>query len=107
MPNTILAVRDVVKRFAGTVALKGVSLELYSNEILALVGENGAGKSTLMKILSGIYPYGSYEGAIEIKSAPCRFQSPFDSENAGIAMIYQELNLELDLTVGENILLGR
>ncbi len=107
MPNTILAVWDVVKRFAGTVALKGVSLELYSNEILALVGENGAGKSTLMKILSGIYPYGSYEGAIEIKSAPCRFQSPFDSENAGIAMIYQELNLELDLTVGENILLGR
>ena len=107
MANTILEVRDVVKRFSGTVALKGVSMELRSNEILALVGENGAGKSTLMKILSGIYPHGSYEGTVSIEGKECRFQSPFDSENAGISMIYQELNLELDLTVAENILLGR
>ena len=60
-----------------------------------------------MKILSGIYPYGSYEGEIKIQDAVCRFKSPADSESAGIAMIYQELNLELDLTVAENILLGQ
>ncbi len=107
MANTLLEVKDVVKRFSGTVALKGVSMELRANEILALVGENGAGKSTLMKILSGIYPNGTYEGSVSVGGRECRFQSPFDSENAGIAMIYQELNLELDLTVAENILLGR
>ncbi|MEG2633180.1 MAG: sugar ABC transporter ATP-binding protein [Oscillospiraceae bacterium] len=107
MTDSILSVKDIVKRFSGTVALKGVSLKLYPNEILALVGENGAGKSTLMKVLSGIYQYGSYEGTVEVDGKECKFQSPFDSENSGIAMIYQELNLELDLTVGENILLGR
>ena len=107
MSSAILTVKNIVKRFSGTVALKGVDMELYSNEILALVGENGAGKSTLMKILSGIYPYGSYEGELLLGGELCKFQSPADSESAGIAMIYQELNLELDLTVGENILLGR
>ena len=107
MSSAILTVKNVIKRFSGTVALKGVDMELYPNEILALVGENGAGKSTLMKILSGIYPYGSYEGELLLGDQLCRFQGPADSENAGIAMIYQELNVELDLTVGENILLGR
>lgn len=107
MNSAILTVKNIIKRFSGTVALKGVDMELYPNEILALVGENGAGKSTLMKILSGIYPYGSYEGALLLGGQLCKFQGPADSENAGIAMIYQELNLELDLTVGENILLGR
>ncbi len=107
MSSAILSVKNVIKRFSGTVALKGVDMELYPNEILALVGENGAGKSTLMKILSGIYPYGSYEGELLLGDKLCKFQGPADSESAGIAMIYQELNLELDLTVGENILLGR
>ena len=107
MSNSILSVKNVIKRFSGTVALKGVDLELYPKEILALAGENGAGKSTLMKILSGIYPYGDYEGEIYIDGKLCKFRSPSDAEDAGIAMIYQELNLELDLTVGENILLGR
>ena len=106
MSNAILSVKNVIKRFSGTVALKGVDMELYPNEILALAGENGAGKSTLMKILSGIYPYGSYEGMLMMGDRLCKFQGPADSEEAGIAMIYQELNLELDLTVGENILLG-
>ena len=106
MSNAILSVKNVIKRFSGTVALKGVDMELYPNEILALAGENGAGKSTLMKILSGIYPYGSYEGTLMMGDRLCKFQGPADSEEAGIAMIYQELNLELDLTVGENILLG-
>ncbi len=107
MSGAILSVKNIIKRFSGTVALKGVDMELYPNEILALVGENGAGKSTLMKILSGIYPYGSYEGELLLGGKVCKFQSPADSEDAGIAMIYQELNLELDLSVGENILLGR
>ena len=107
MRKSILSVKNVIKRFSGTIALKGVDLELYPNEILALAGENGAGKSTLMKILSGIYPYGDYEGEILLGDKLCKFRNPSDSEDAGIAMIYQELNMELDLTVGENILLGR
>ncbi len=103
----ILQVDHVTKRFSGTVALKDVSMQVYPNEILAVMGENGAGKSTLMKILSGIYPVNSYEGEIRIHGKEGRFKCPLDAENAGIAMIYQELNLELDLTVAENILLGK
>lgn len=106
MQEPILTVSHIIKRFAGTIALKDVSLALYPNEILAVMGENGAGKSTLMKVLSGIYPYGDYEGDVHIGSTQCKFKGPADSEAAGIAMIYQELNLELDLTVAENILLG-
>lgn len=106
MQKPILEVSHIVKRFSGTVALKDVSLALYPREILAVMGENGAGKSTLMKVLSGIYPYGDYEGEIRVDGNLCRFRGPADSEASGIAMIYQELNLELDLTVAENILLG-
>lgn len=106
-PNVVLSVDRVTKKFLGTTALKEVSLKLYEDEILAVMGENGAGKSTLMKILSGLYPQSSYEGSILLAGKECRFQAPSDSEEAGIAMIYQELNLELDLTVTENILLGR
>lgn len=105
-PKVVLSVDHVTKRFLGTVALKDVSLKLYEDEILAVMGENGAGKSTLMKILSGLYPQSSYEGKILLDDKECSFQAPSDSENAGIAMIYQELNLELDLSVTENILLG-
>lgn len=107
MRNTVLSVKNIIKRFSGVIALKDVSMDLYDNEILAVMGENGAGKSTLMKILSGIYPKGSYEGSILINNEEVSFRSPFDSEASGIAMIYQELNLELDLSVAENILLGR
>jgi ABC-type sugar transport system ATPase subunit len=102
----ILAVQNVIKRFMGTVALRNVSMDLYYNEILGILGENGAGKSTLMKILSGVYPASEYEGKIILEGNICRFTSPLDSQRAGIAMIYQELNLELDLSVAENILLG-
>lgn len=105
-PKVVLSVEHVTKRFLGTVALKDVSLKLYEDEILAVMGENGAGKSTLMKMLSGLYPQGSYEGKILLDGKECGFQTPSDSESAGIAMIYQELNLELDLSVTENILLG-
>ena len=107
MSNVLLCAQEITKRFLGTVALKAVSVTLYENEILAVMGENGAGKSTLMKILSGAYPCNEYEGAITVSGEKCRFLNPTDSENSGICMIYQELNLELDLTVTENILLGR
>ncbi len=103
----ILSVKNIEKRFLGTVALKGVSISLYQDEILAVMGENGAGKSTLMKILSGSYPCTEYDGEITMNGVECSFHTPIDSENAGIAMIYQELSLELDLSVAENILLGR
>ncbi|MGL1894276.1 MAG: sugar ABC transporter ATP-binding protein [Spirochaetaceae bacterium] len=105
--NSVLSVENITKRFLGTVALKDISLKLYEKEILAVMGENGAGKSTLMKILSGLYPASEVEGSIYLNDKKVSFNSPIDSENEGIAMIYQELNLELDLSVSENILLGR
>lgn len=104
--TVLLSVDHVTKRFLGTVALRDVSLKLYDHEILGVMGENGAGKSTLMKILSGMYPHWECEGAFSVGDRPCKFTSPIDSQKNGIAMIYQELNLELDLSVAENILLG-
>lgn len=107
MPNdTILTMKNISKRFPGVVALDNVDIELKKNEILAIVGENGAGKSTLMKILSGTYPYGSYEGKIEINGVQQKLMSSRGAEEAGVAMIYQEISVELDLSVAENILLG-
>lgn len=103
----VLQMSNVTKRFAGVTALKDVSFELHRQEILALVGENGAGKSTLMKVLSGTHPDGSYEGTISIHGQEQHFFAPGDAEDAGIAMIPQEITLELDLSVAENILLGR
>ncbi len=103
----VLQLKNITKRFLGTVALKKVSMDLENGEILAVMGENGAGKSTLMKILSGLYPGSEVEGEISLNGRLVSFHSPIDSENHGIAMIYQELNLELDLSVTENICLGR
>jgi len=102
----VLSAQNITKRFLGTVALKDVSMTLYDKEILAVMGENGAGKSTLMKILSGLYTHDEYDGNIIIEGKECTFNKPSDSEKNGIAMIYQELNLVLDLTVAENICLG-
>jgi len=99
--------RDIVKEFPGVRALDGVSFTLGKGEFHALVGENGAGKSTLMKVLSGVYPEGTFEGDILVDDAVRHFAGIRDSEAAGIAIIFQELSLVKELTVGENIFLGR
>jgi ABC-type sugar transport system ATPase subunit len=102
-----LEMRNISKAFPGVRALDGVSFDLQAGEVHALVGENGAGKSTLMKILAGVYPYNDYEGEIFIDGDVQRFAGVRDAENAGIAVIYQELSLVQQMTVGENIFLGR
>lgn len=104
--KVVLKADNIIKKFQGTVALKGVTVELYENEILAIMGENGAGKTTLMKILSGLYPRNEYEGKIILDNEECQFMKPSDSEKHGIAMIYQEISVELDLSVAENVMLG-
>ena len=106
MNPIVLEARNIVKRFPGVVALKDVSFELREGEIHAVCGENGAGKSTLIKLLSGIHPFGSYEGELFANGQPAQFQTLADAEHAGIAVIYQELALVNEMTVGENIFLG-
>ncbi len=103
----LLEMRNIVKEFPGVRALDGVSFTLDAGEFHALVGENGAGKSTLMKVLSGVYPEGTFEGEILVDDTIRHFRSVRESEVAGIAIIYQELSLVKELTVGENIFLGR
>ena len=103
----LLEMRNIVKEFPGVRALDGVSFTLDAGEFHALVGENGAGKSTLMKVLSGVYPEGTFEGEILVDDTIRHFRSVRESEIAGIAIIYQELSLVKELTVGENIFLGR
>jgi ABC-type sugar transport system ATPase subunit len=103
----LLEMRDITKTFPGVRALDGVSFDLYAGELHALVGENGAGKSTLMKVLGGVYPFGSYGGEVFIDGRVRQFHSVREAENAGIAVIFQELSLIKGLTVGENIFLGR
>src|SRR6185503_19563187 len=103
----MLTMQNITKSFPGVRALDGVTFDLHPGEIHALVGENGAGKSTLIKILAGVYPYPEYDGEILLEGTVRRFASVRDSEQAGIAVIYQELSLVKDLSVAENIWLGR
>ncbi len=103
----LLEMREITKSFPGVRALDGVSFDLHAGELHALVGENGAGKSTLMKVLGGVYPFGSYGGDVSIDGQVRQFHSVRDSENAGVAVIFQELSLIKELTIGENIFLGR
>ncbi len=103
---TILEMRSITKRFPGVVALDNVSLTVHADEIHAICGENGAGKSTLMKVLSGVYPYGTYEGDIIYNGEPVRFSNIKQSEQAGIVIIHQELALIPLLSITENIFLG-
>jgi xylose ABC transporter ATP-binding protein len=102
----ILEMKNITKDFSGVRALNHVTFSVKKGEIHALIGENGAGKSTLMKILSGVYPHGTYEGNILINNEPVQFKSPKDSQEKGIAIIYQELALVEEMSVAENVLLN-
>ncbi len=106
MNTPILEMRGITKEFPGVKALNNVSFRVAQGEIHCLVGENGAGKSTLMKVLSGVYPDGTYTGDILLNGEIQHYRGIRDSEHAGIAIIYQELALVPDLTVYENIFLG-
>ncbi|GAA4592523.1 sugar ABC transporter ATP-binding protein [Planotetraspora phitsanulokensis] len=106
MTDDILRMRGITKTFPGVKALQDVNLSVRRGEIHAICGENGAGKSTLMKVLSGVYPHGSYEGEISFDGEPCHFSDIRDSEHRGIVIIHQELALAPQLSIAENIFLG-
>jgi ribose transport system ATP-binding protein len=95
----------IAKRFPGVIALDGVSLTVAPGEVLAVVGENGAGKSTLMKVLAGVYSADA--GVVELDGKPVKFDGPSAATNAGVVLIHQELNLAENLTVTDNLFLGR
>jgi putative multiple sugar transport system ATP-binding protein len=103
---TILEMRDITKEFPGVKALENVSLTVKAGEIHSICGENGAGKSTLMKVLSGVYPYGTYDGQIIYQGSEVRFKDIRSSEADGIVIIHQELALIPELSITENIFLG-
>src|SRR5262245_27375775 len=105
MSTPRLHASGIDKRFPGVVALSGVSLTLAPGEVLAVVGENGAGKSTLMKILAGVYQPDA--GTVELDGKSVRFDGPADATKAGVVLIHQELNLAENLSVTDNLFLGR
>ncbi len=106
MTDDILRMQGITKTFPGVKALQDVNLTVRRGQIHAICGENGAGKSTLMKVLSGVYPHGSYTGDIAFDGEPCHFTGIRDSEARGIVIIHQELALAPQLSVAENIFLG-
>ncbi|SHJ94370.1 xylose ABC transporter ATP-binding protein [Tepidibacter formicigenes] len=106
MSEYILEMRGITKEFPGVKALDNVNFKVKKGEVHALCGENGAGKSTLMKVLSGVYPYGSYSGDIVLKDEVQKFYGIKDSEKKKIAIVYQELALVPQMTVAENIYLA-
>ena len=105
MGEIILTMKNISKSFSGVAALKNGELTLESGEVVALMGENGAGKSTLMKILTGIYEKDG--GTITYMGKEVEFKGPAASEKAGIAIVHQELNMMNDLTVAQNVFIGR
>ena len=106
MAKILLEMKNITKTFPGVKALDNVNLQVEEGEIHALVGENGAGKSTLMNVLSGVYPYGSYEGDIIYNGEVCKFHDIKQSEEKGIVIIHQELALVPYMSIGENMFLG-
>ncbi|PFN95688.1 ABC transporter ATP-binding protein [Bacillus sp. AFS076308] len=106
MTNILLEMKGITKEFPGVKALDNVNLKIKKGEIHALCGENGAGKSTLMKVLSGVYPFGSYSGDIFYNGKECQFKNIRQSEDLGIVIIHQELALIPYLSIAENIFLG-
>jgi putative multiple sugar transport system ATP-binding protein len=104
--TNILEMRDITKTFPGVKALQNVTIEVRRGEVHAICGENGAGKSTLMKVLSGVYPYGTYDGDIVFEDKVMQFKDIRDSEAEGIVIIHQELALSPYLSIAENIFLN-
>ena len=102
----ILTMQNITKQFPGVLALDDVSFSVNAGEVYSIIGSNGAGKSTLMKILSGAYSANTFTGQIFINGREVRFLTPTDAEDAGIAMIYQEISLMLDMDIAENIFIG-
>src|ERR1700751_4318545 len=101
----VLRMTGISKQFPAVRALSGVDFRLFAGEVHALLGENGAGKSTLIKVLTGVYELD--EGTIELDGAPVRITSPHHAQQLGISTVYQEVNLCPNLTVAENIFIGR
>lgn len=106
MSDYLFEMHHIVKEFSGVRALNGIDLAVRPGECVGLCGENGAGKSTLMKVLSGVYPYGTWQGEILWEGKPLKAYSVRDSEKAGIVIIHQELMLVPKMSVAENIFLG-
>ena len=106
MSEHVLEMRRISKSFPGVKALQDVTLAVARGEVHAICGENGAGKSTLMKVLSGVYPHGTYEGDIVLEGETVSFRDIKDSERSGVVIIHQELALSPFLSVAENIFLG-
>ncbi|MHA4866482.1 D-xylose ABC transporter ATP-binding protein [Duganella sp. PWIR1] len=106
MAEYLLEMRNIVKEFGGVRALNGIDIKLKAGECAGLCGENGAGKSTLMKVLSAVYPHGTWDGEIIWDGKPLQAQSIRETEAAGIVIIHQELMLVPELSVAENIFLG-
>ncbi|MDR1833454.1 MAG: ATP-binding cassette domain-containing protein, partial [Propionibacteriaceae bacterium] len=104
--DVILDMQHITKEFPGVRALDDVTMKVRRGVIHAICGENGAGKSTLMKVLSGVHPYGSYEGDVFYQGELMKFSSIRQSEDAGIAIIHQELALIPELSITENIFMG-
>lgn len=101
----VFQMKDVVKTFPGVRALDGACLNIYPGRVMALLGENGAGKSTLMKVMTGIYSRD--EGELKYHGDDVAFRGPKDSQERGVSIIHQELNLIPELSIAENIFLGR
>ena len=106
MSDYLLEMKGIVKQFGGVRALDGINIKVRAGECIGLCGENGAGKSTLMKVLSGVYPHGTWDGEILWQGQPLKAQSIRETESAGIIIIHQELMLVPQLSVAENIFMG-
>lgn len=104
--QVLLEFENLTKRFPGLTAVKNANLQIKAGEVHSIVGGNGAGKSTLMKMLSGVYPVDTYEGTIRLLGKECNFRSIVDAQNAGIAMIPQDINMANELSVAENLFMS-